>query len=114
MKISIKLRKLREQEKSSQADVADELQVSQTAYNKWETGSAKPSLENIIKLCNYYNIGIADLLDDNFKILSEDINRKEIRINEDVVKRIIENQEKLIELTEIQNNILVQILRYEN
>jgi len=114
MKISIKLRKLREQEKSSQAEVADELQVSQTAYNKWETGSAKPSLENIIKLCNYYNIGIADLLDDNFKILSDDINRKEIRITEEVIQNIIKNQERLIELTEIQNGILIQILKCEN
>ncbi|AQW93477.1 helix-turn-helix transcriptional regulator [Elizabethkingia anophelis] len=114
MKISIKIRKLRDREKVSQAEVADELQVSQAAYNKWETGSTMPSLENIIKLCNYYNIGIAELLDDNFKILSDDINKKGIRINEDFVKRIIQNQEKLIELTEIQNGILIQILKCNN
>ena len=114
MKISIKIRKLRDREKVSQAEVADELQVSQAAYNKWETGSTMPSLENIIKLCNYYNIGIAELLDDNFKILPDDINKKGIRINEDFVKRIIQNQEKLIELTEIQNGILIQILKCNN
>ncbi|MCT4295916.1 helix-turn-helix transcriptional regulator [Elizabethkingia anophelis] len=114
MKISIKIRKLRDREKVSQAEVADELQVSQAAYNKWETGSTMPSLENIIKLCNYYNIGIAELLDDNFKILSDDINKKGIRINEDFVKRIFQNQEKLIELTEIQNGILIQILKCNN
>ena len=73
-----------------------------------------PSLENIIKLCNYYNIGIIELLDDNFKIFSDDINKKGIRINEDFVKRIIQNQEKLIELTEIQNGILIQILKCNN
>ncbi|AQW98170.1 hypothetical protein CMT42_08490 [Elizabethkingia anophelis] len=73
-----------------------------------------PSLENIIKLCNYYNIGITELLDDNFKIFSDDINKKGIRINEDFVKRIIQNQEKLIELTEIQNGILIQILKCNN
>ena len=73
-----------------------------------------PSLENIIKLCNYYNIGIAELLDDNFKIFSYYINKKGIRINEDFVKRIIQNQEKLIELTEIQNGILIQILKCNN
>ncbi|MCL1689924.1 XRE family transcriptional regulator [Elizabethkingia anophelis] len=114
MKISIKIRKLRDREKVSQAEVADELQVSQAAYNKWETGSTMPSLENIIKLCNYYNIGIAELLDDNFKILPDDINKKGIRINEDFVKCIIQNQEKLIELTEIQNGILIQILKCNN
>ncbi|HCD9233301.1 TPA: helix-turn-helix transcriptional regulator [Elizabethkingia anophelis] len=114
MKISIKIRKLRDREKVSQAEVADELQVSQAAYNKWETGSTMPSLENTIKLCNYYNIGIAELLDDNFKILSDDINKKGLRINEDFVKRIIQNQEKLIELTEIQNGILIQILKCNN
>lgn len=114
MKISIKLRKLREREKSSQTEVADELQVSRTAYNKWETGSTMPSLENIMKLCNYYNIGIADLLDDNFKILSDDINKKGIRITEEVIQNIIKNQERLIELIEIQNGILVQILKCEN
>ncbi len=73
-----------------------------------------PSLENIIKLCNYYNIGITELLDDNFKIFSDDINKKGIRINENFVKRIIQNQEKLIELTEIQNGILIQILKCNN
>ena len=47
-----------------------------------------------MKLCNYYNIGIADLLDDNFKILSDDINKKGIRITEEVIQNIIKNQEK--------------------
>ncbi|MHA7609443.1 helix-turn-helix domain-containing protein [Elizabethkingia meningoseptica] len=114
MKISNKIRKLRELGRVSQAEVADELQISQTAYNKWETGSAKPSLENIMKLCNYYNISIAELVDDDLKILPHNLSEKEIIISAEVMQNIIQNQQMLIELVKEQNGILIRILECKN
>lgn len=65
MKLNTKLRKLRNSRKLSQVELAEALQISQTAYNKWESGSTKPSLDNILKLSRFYNIYIEELINES-------------------------------------------------
>ena len=65
MKLNTKLRKLRNFRKLSQVELAEALQISQTAYNKWESGATKPSLDNILKLSQFYNIYIEELIDES-------------------------------------------------
>jgi transcriptional regulator with XRE-family HTH domain len=65
MKLNTKLRKLRNSIKLSQAELAEALQISQTAYNKWESGTTKPSLDNILKLSQFYKIYIEELIDES-------------------------------------------------
>ena len=81
MKLNTKLRKLRNLKKLSQAELADSLQISQTAYNKWESGTTKPSLDNILKLSRFYNIYIEELIDES-PLRTSDISEKEIKIPE--------------------------------
>ncbi len=54
------LRSLRNQNNYSQSAVADYLEISRQMYNKYETGTAEPSLKNIKKLCELYKVS-ADL-----------------------------------------------------
>lgn len=50
------LRSLRVKNNYSQNAVAEYLDISRQMYNKYENGSAEPSLRNIRKLCRLYNV----------------------------------------------------------
>jgi len=62
MTLGTKLHSLRTAKKISLDLLALELEVSKTAILKWETDKAKPSIENVLKLCAFYHINITDLL----------------------------------------------------
>ena len=54
------LRSLRNKHNYSQSAVAEYLEISRQMYNKYEIGTAEPSLKNIKKLCELYRVS-ADL-----------------------------------------------------
>ena len=60
------LRSLRNKNNYSQSAVAEYLEISRQMYNKYENGTADPSLKNIKKLCELYKVS-ADLFLDNIK-----------------------------------------------
>ena len=45
-----------------QADVAERLEVDQTAVSKWETGKSKPVKKYLKKLAVLYDCSVDDLL----------------------------------------------------
>ena len=66
--LGTKLLNLRQHHRLSQTEIADILDVSQNAYNKWEADKCKPSAGNLLKLSQYHKVDIMELLDDNEKI----------------------------------------------
>ena len=60
---SEKLKKLREERKISQYELAEKIYVSRTAVSKWERGVGIPSDVNLKSLCNYFNVDEEYLLD---------------------------------------------------
>jgi transcriptional regulator with XRE-family HTH domain len=60
MSLGTKLRELRTGRNLSQTQVAMELDVSQTAYGKWESDQSKPGLDNLLKISEYYETDIYD------------------------------------------------------
>ncbi len=60
------LRKLREQSKKSQRQVSNELSVNYGTYFGWENGDTEPSIENLTKLANYFNVSIDYLVGREF------------------------------------------------
>ncbi len=50
------LRSLRNENNYSQSAVASYLEISRQMYNKYENGTAEPSLRNIKKLCELYKV----------------------------------------------------------
>lgn len=60
------LKKLRILNQKSQKEVADQIKISAPAYFKYENGDAKPTIENLKKLADFYNVSIDYLVGRSF------------------------------------------------
>ena len=54
----MKLKELRKENKKTQQDIAKYLNVSRTTYNGYELGTIQLTMENLIKLADYYQVSI--------------------------------------------------------
>ncbi|MDR2292415.1 MAG: helix-turn-helix domain-containing protein [Prevotellaceae bacterium] len=125
--LGTKLLNLRRQHKLSQTEIADILDISQNAYNKWEADKCKPSADNLLKLSQYYKIDIAELLDTHEKInLSGNdikggnnffanniptINTVNIQPSPDIMERVLQTQEQISKLLESQFRLIEELLK---
>jgi len=57
----IRLLELRNEKGLTQRQLAKVLNISQGTYNNWENGNTEPSIEQIIKLADYFDV-TTDLL----------------------------------------------------
>lgn len=64
MKISQKLRELRLERNLYQRDVANAVNVQQSAVAKWEREENIPNVYILIKLAKFYKISFDELLED--------------------------------------------------
>ena len=48
--------------KLTQRQMADYLKIAQPSYIRYENGSAEPSLENLIKIADYFDVSVDYLL----------------------------------------------------
>ncbi len=62
MKIGNRLRDLREEEGLLQKDVAKALGISRSTYTNYEQGTREPSLDMVVKLCDFYKVSADYLL----------------------------------------------------
>lgn len=62
MLISTKLKKLRQEKKLSQAQIAEILETTQQHYSTYENGKHEPPLKHIVTLCKFYDISADWLL----------------------------------------------------
>lgn len=60
--IGDRIKKLRDENNISQADLSEFLGISQQALSKWENGKTQPDNETLVKLSNYFNVSIDYLL----------------------------------------------------
>ena len=60
------LKKLRLLNQKSQKEIAESIDISAPAYFKYENNEAKPTIENLIKLANLYNVSIDYLVGRNY------------------------------------------------
>jgi transcriptional regulator with XRE-family HTH domain len=57
-----RIAQLRNERHMSQADLAKELGVHQTAVSQWENGRTSPSFETLTDLCSYFDVDLYFLL----------------------------------------------------
>lgn len=62
MTIGEKIKELRKQNNFTQEDLANKLNISRQTISKWETNLSLPDIDNIIMLCNLFNISSDELL----------------------------------------------------
>jgi transcriptional regulator with XRE-family HTH domain len=118
-----KLYKLRKAKKLSHEQLALELHISKTALINWETNKSKPSIDNLMKICDFYETDIYSLLEDvsnvNFSNAQFKGNNyagfaQNFTINNSVspelFQLILDNQNKINLLFEKQNQLFEQII----
>ncbi len=62
MTLGEKIYELRTQNKLSQGDLANELNVSRQSISKWENDNSTPDLEKIVKLAEIFNVSLDELI----------------------------------------------------
>lgn len=62
MKLNEKLIQLRKKKGITQAELAEDMQVSRQAVSKWESGGSIPSIENLRGLSELYSVHVDYLL----------------------------------------------------
>lgn len=67
MKFSEKLQKLRKENKMSQEQLADQLEVSRQSVSKWESGQTYPEMDKLISICKIFKCSLDDLTNDDVK-----------------------------------------------
>lgn len=67
MKFSEKLQKLRKENKMSQEQLADQLEVSRQAVSKWESGQTYPEMDKLLSICKLFKCSLDDLTNDEVK-----------------------------------------------
>lgn len=75
--------KLRKQKKLTQSQLGEKLGVSDKAVSKWENGAAKPSVDMLYKLAEFFNVSVDELVSGK---LVED-KKSQIIIKEKVLKK---------------------------
>ena len=78
MEIGQSIYKIRNNAKLTQEQFAEIFEVSQQAVQKWESGSAVPDIEKIVKIAKYFDVSLDSLVMGNDNRLVEDMNKLEI------------------------------------
>ncbi|MEI5993604.1 helix-turn-helix transcriptional regulator [Candidatus Enterococcus mansonii] len=62
VEIGKQIKKFRQERDISQQELADYLKVSRQTISKWELGKSLPDLENVVRLSEYFNSSVDNLL----------------------------------------------------
>lgn len=52
------LKKIRQEHKLTQVELANMLGISQKSYSHWETQKTEPSYENLVKLADLFDVSL--------------------------------------------------------
>lgn len=117
--IGTKLARLRKQKGLSQDEVATRLQVSQPAYHKWESGLSKPTNENILKICEVFEIDVEELLQDDTSTFTGNTISDSTVLNSsnsiisninmyspEMMNQLLKNQEQITQILMTQNKLI--------
>lgn len=114
MTLGTKLANLRRTKHLSQLEIAEQLDISQNAYNKWESDKTKPTFENLLKISIFYKINIYNILDDvaNINISGlKDFENGDTISSSSLVEEFKKNQEQITKLIESQNKLIESLLK---
>lgn len=122
MTLGTKLNRLRATRNLTQTQIAEKLHVSQNAYNKWESDKAKPAMENLMRIADFYETDVYDLLDEQALIQNNTDraigtihNNNTVTINntipEEIIESIMKNQETITQLIQSQSKLLESLLK---
>ena len=105
---ALRLRMLRKQKRLRQEDVAKQLNLSRTAYTKYETKGTEPAQERLIELAKIYDVTVDYLLgkdgEDPVAVLQDNASMVALSPQEQeliaLFRRLTETQQQLLLQTE--------------
>ena len=68
MLLGERLRETRQKKGVSQSTVAEHLNISRQSISKWENNSSYQDLDNLVRLSEYYEVTVDDLLKENQRL----------------------------------------------
>lgn len=110
MKVNEKIKNYREKNKWSQEDMANQLQMSASAYAKIERGDTRLHLDKLQQIAQVFNIDVFDLMPNDAKNIIVNINENgesnntNYSVTNDVLAKEIENLKNLLS----QKDLLIQ------
>ena len=137
MKTQDKIRAIRTQQKISQEQMAERLDLTPQAYSKIESGKTKLSLDRIQQIDQILNIDVTELIHNNdngvFLLINENctnenlnngaiiyhgnqqsINEQELKHDNEKMQLIITHKDEIIEQLKQENALLKQMLNLLN
>lgn len=107
-KLKENLLMLRKSKGLVQKDLAAHLNMSISAYNKYEVGNAEPTINNLISIADFYSVSLDELVGREFRKESKELHnilmKKEIEskikpVVKEVISEIINEKENEIKET---------------
>jgi len=95
IEIGLFLKKLRNEKKLTQDQMAEQLNVSGRTISRWETGSNMPDIEMLVELSEFFNISISEIIDGE---------RKSDKMNQEEKEKVL----KIVDYSENKNNVLMK------
>ena len=89
------IKKIRETKKFTQDFVSKEMNISQNAYSKIETGNTTLTVHHLKELSRIFQVSIVDLIKDNFEIHSPNHIKKQSVSKDQLLLSIESIKEKL-------------------
>ncbi|MFA6861102.1 MAG: helix-turn-helix transcriptional regulator [Bacilli bacterium] len=62
VKVGNRIRTLREEKKLTQEELAGKVFVTRQAISSWEKGQSFPDIDNVVSLCEIFQVSLEDLL----------------------------------------------------
>jgi transcriptional regulator with XRE-family HTH domain len=122
MTLGTKLRNLRTAKKETLDSVAIKLNISKTAISKWEADKTKPSIDNLMKICDYYETDVYSLLENidnvNFRnakfkgsqyVIYPNNSTINYSVSPQITESIVANQKIITDLIQSQNNMITKL-----
>lgn len=123
MTLGDKLYQLRTKKDISHEKMGFELDISKTAIIKWEQNKSKPSIDNLLKICNYFETDVYSLLEDvsnvnvyntKFKGHSYVGYAQNFTVNNsnspELIKCFVDTQKQITSLIDKQNELFAKIV----
>lgn len=93
MNFSEKLQKLRKENKLSQEQLANLLDVSRQAVSKWESGATYPEMDKLLAMCKIFHCTLEELTNDEIKEIN-----KEKKASLNIIDELLEAINKTINM----------------
>lgn len=79
MDIGLQIKKLREQQKISQEELALKIFVSRQTISNWETNKSCPDVKSLIALSNIFNVSLDNFIKEDMKEIRENVENATIK-----------------------------------